>query len=92
MEEDIFSVMKEMFNGEMEKDLRKFLAMQLDVTNSTIATAKEQLEKLGKLDNELKTATIKNSLRRQTTELAMQVLQLEESKRKLEETQRQYGF
>ena len=92
MEEDIFSVMKEMFSGEMEKDLRKFLAMQLDVTNSTIATAKEQLEKLGKLDNELKTATIKNSLRRQTTELAMQVFQLEESKRKLEETQRKYGF
>lgn len=92
MEEDIFSVMKEMFSGEMEKDLRKFSAMQIDVINSTIATAKEQLEKLGKLDNELKTATIKNCLRKQTTELAMQVLQLEESKRKLEETQRQYGF
>ena len=92
MEEDIFSVMKEMFSGEMEKDLRKFLAMQLEVTNATIATAKEQLEKLGKLDDKLKTATIKNSLRRQTTELAMQVFQLEESKRKLEETQKQYGF
>lgn len=92
MENNIFKAMSELFSGDIKEDLKKLSKIQIETVDSTIETAKKNLNKLGKLEEELKTDTVKESLRNSMNELAAQIMQLDESKEKLEETYKKYGF
>lgn len=92
MENSIFKAMSELFSGDIEEDLKKLLKIQIETADSTIETAKKNLDKLGKIEEELKTDTIKESLRNSMNELATQIMELEKAKENLVKTYKNYGF
>lgn len=90
--EDIIKTMAELISGDYEEDTKKMLKVQVEIINSTVATAKENLDKLGRIEEELKTNTVRETLRKTITELACQVMDLENQKEKLEKICEKYEF
>lgn len=90
--EDIIKAMAELISGDYEEDTKKMLKVQVEIINSTVATAKENLDKLGRIEEELKTDTVRETLRKTITELACQVMDLESQKEKLEKICEKYEF
>ncbi len=90
--EDIIKTMAELISGDYEEDTKKMLKVQVEIINSTVATAKENLDKLGRIEEELKTDTVRETLRKTITELACQVMDLENQKEKLEKICEKYEF